>query len=45
MVIIPKNSENRIAMLGSFISPSIRKPMVVIIADTVRMFESFLFIV
>jgi len=42
--IIPKNSTNLIIILGSFISPSIKKPMVVSMTEMVKMFTNFLFI-
>lgn len=40
---IPKNSVNRINILGSGRSPSIMKPSVVMMEDTIKMLSSFLF--
>lgn len=45
IAIIAKNSVKRISMLGSFMSPSIRKPIRVSTKDTAAMFTIFLFMV
>ena len=43
--IIAKNSKNLINVFGSFTSPSIKKPKIVIPIDTIRMLRFLLLII